>query len=146
MDWKRCAIADLRKYHQMQQGQRNLEKKISILEGDVCALRPTRTDRDAVSNSGISGFEDKLINNIAERERLRLNHQVVSGLVEMVDAALATLSERERLVLERFYINRCHGYIDRLCQELGYEKSHVYRLKDEALTAFTVAMYGIVDL
>ena len=63
-----------------------------------------------------------------------------------IDNALAMLDDQERLVLERFYINRCPGYVDVLCQELGYERSHIYNIKGAALRHFTTAMYGLVEL
>ena len=57
-----------------------------------------------------------------------------------------TLTEDERVVLDKFYINRPTRHIDRLCDELHCEKSTVYRLKDSGLKKFTIAMYGILDL
>ena len=81
-----------------------------------------------------------------ERERLAANYKAVSKLVRQIEIALSLLGEDEQLALERFYIHRQEQHVERLCEELGYEKSRVYELKDRALRRFTIAMYGILDL
>jgi hypothetical protein len=58
---------------------------------------------------------------------------------------LEGLDDRERLVLERFYIQRTRGHVERLMDELHFEKSRVYQCKDEALYKFTISMYGLID-
>lgn len=62
-----------------------------------------------------------------------------------MDGGLAVLDGEERLVLERFYIHRAKGNVERLCDELHLEKSRVYELKDKALRHFTIALYGLTE-
>lgn len=142
----KVAIDDLRKYEKMRHSLVSIREKQAALDLQSGVIRSSFRDSEPVSGSGSSGAEDRLISNIVERERLDGNYQAVEKLVAQIDAALAMLDDQERLVLERFYINRCPGYIDRLCQELGYERAQVYRKKDAALYKFTVALYGIIDL
>lgn len=146
VNWQKIAIDDLRKYEHMKQGLLSIREKQAALDLQSGVIRSSFSDREPVSGSGGSGAEDKLISNIVERDRLDGNYQAIEKLVGQITRALAVLDDRERLVLERFYINRSPGYIDRLCEELGYEQRQVYRIKDVALHHFTVAMYGLVDL
>lgn len=146
VNWEKVAIDDLRKYEKMRHSLVSIREKQAALDLQSGVIRSSFRDSEPVSGSGSSGAEDRLISNIVERERLDGNYQAVEKLVAQIDAALAMLDDQERLVLERFYINRCPGYIDRLCQELGYEQRQVYRKKDVALHHFTVAMYGLIDL
>lgn len=146
VNWEKVAIDDLRKYEKMRRSLVSIREKQAALDLQSGVIRSSFRDSEPVSGSGSSGAEDRLISNIVERERLDGNYQAVEKLVAQIDAALAMLDDQERLVLERFYINRCPGYVDRLCQELGYERAQVYRKKDSALHHFTVAMYGLIDL
>ena len=146
VNWEKVAIDDLRKYEKMRHSLVSIREKQAALDLQSGVIRSSFRDSEPVSGSGSSGAEDRLISNIVERERLDGNYQAVEKLVAQIDAALAMLDDQERLVLERFYINRCPGYIDRLCQELGYEQAQVYRIKNEAIRNFTRAMYGLIEL
>ena len=66
--------------------------------------------------------------------------------VRRVDRALNQLSERDRCVLQRFYIAPCIGGVERLCRELHIEKTTAYRWKDCALRNFTITMYGLTEM
>ena len=146
VNWQKIAIDDLRKYEHMKQGLLSIREKQAALDLQSGVIRSSFSDREPVSGSGGSGAEDRLISNIVERQRLDGNYQAVEKLVVRMDKALSMLDDQERLVLERFYINRSPGYIDRLCEELGYERAQIYRKKDAALYKFTVTLYGLVDL
>lgn len=60
-------------------------------------------------------------------------------------AGLEILSQEERLLLDRFYIHPSKGNVDRLCEELGLERTAVYSRKDKALRHFTLCLYGMVE-
>ncbi len=87
-----------------------------------------------------------MVDNIAERERLKLNLRTAQTLLQMIDAALATLSEQEREILNEFYINKREGHAERLCHRFCVEKSKVYTMKDEALRKMAIGMYGVIEL
>lgn len=145
LDWKKCAIEDLRKYEGMKQGLKSIKNRIAALEEQAAEMRATDYAKEPVQG-GTSHYEDRLISNIAERERLGYNFEAIAKLVGSMDAALATLSPKERRVLELFYMRHERKYIERLCSELGYEQAQIYRLKDSALRKLTIAMYGMIDL
>ena len=62
-----------------------------------------------------------------------------------MESGLGVLDEDERLVLDRFYIHRSKGNVNRLCEELGVEKPTVYRRRNRALYLFTIALYGAIE-
>lgn len=143
MDWKREAIEDLRNYTRRKQSLENLPKRIEALEQDSFSVR-AGLGSEPVSG-GTSMAEDRMINNISERERLGHNLCSVRRLVELTEQGLDSLTREERLVLERFFINRQRGYLERLMDELGYERRQIYRIKDNALKKYTMVMFGIVE-
>lgn len=142
MDYRKIAKDDLRKYSALKMGIEHNKTHISMLENAAQSVKIGTSDSTPVIG-GTSRAEDKLINNIAMRDRLTLNNLAVEKLVGMIDDALAILSDVERLVLTRMYINQEKHAVSRLCEELGYEKTRVYEIKDQAISKFTVAMYAI---
>ena len=144
-NWQRNAIVDLREYEQVQQSLVNIPQEIKGLEMAMTALRGINFDKTPVEG-GTSSYESRLIDNIDRRERLKINLEIARAKVERIGRGLAALSENEALVLRRFYIRRERDYIDRLCEELGYEQAQIYRIKEAALRKFTLAMFGVIDL
>ena len=120
----------------------------------------TRTERRQLQTSAIRSLtwqrrsrvsavhrrtDDALVNNILKRERLEEAQRLTENRVRRVDRALNQLSERDRCVLQRFYITPCVGGVERLCRELAIEKTTAYRWKDCALRNFTITMYGLTE-
>lgn len=146
VNWQKEAINDLRTYPVLCQSLARMKEQQAALDLQAGAVRSGFRDSEPVSGSGGSGAEDRLLSLIVKRERLNGNYAAVSMLVRQIKEALEHLNDNQRLVLERFFINRCPNYVDRLCAELGYEQAQVYRIKNEALRDFTKAMYGVLDL
>lgn len=144
MNWRKEAVNDLRSYPQRKQSLDNIAEHIKTLDERFRSLKMTSFDTPVMG--GGSKQEEAWINNIAERESLTLSLEIARNLVELTEKGLEVLDKRERRVLELFYITPCHNHIDRLCDELNFEKTRIYEIKDSALRKFTIAMYGIVEL
>lgn len=144
MDWKREAIDKLRCYEAKKTSFERAGAEMKRLEDDLTRIRSATSDSTPVVGDA-SAREDAIVNNIAHREELRLAMQEARRWVKIVDSGLSVLDEQERLVLDRFYIHRGKGNVDRLCAELGVEQSTVYRRRDSALRHFTLALYGVVE-
>lgn len=143
MIWQDFAIDELKKYFSRQMALLNLEDRIKELNAQFTSLGGNSNATPVMG--GHSKIEDKLLNIIVSRDELKANYDVVKRSVERVGRGLAILDEREKEVLNGFYIHRTPDYVDRLCDKLCIEKSQVYRTKDKALYKFTLAMYGIID-
>ena len=144
-DWEKNAVKDLREYGCIKESLINIPAEIHELETAARTVKSVTYDKTPVEG-GTSGREDALINNIDRRGRLAENLEVAKSKVARIERGLAVLSERERRVLDGFFMRREYGYLERLKLDLGYEDRQVYRIKDEALKKFTLAMFGIVDL
>jgi len=144
MKWKECAITDLRKYSGMKDSLKNIPEKIHVLELRFQSVKGASSDTTPVTG-GESHMEDALLDNIVERERLKVLYQADLRMVRLIERGLKSLSEEEQTVLNMFYINRTDNYIDKLMKDLKYEKSQIYRIKDEAVYKFTINMYGIEE-
>ena len=136
MDWRKIAAEDLRQYPYLKAGYKHNEDRIRDLDERIARL----------TASGIAADDDRIIECVANRDKLKLSNGAIAPLVKPVEDSLELLSENERCVLTRMYINNEKKALDRLCEELCYEKSRIYQIRNEALRKFTVAMYGIEAL
>jgi hypothetical protein len=145
MDWSYIAVQRLKDYESRKEALTNIREKIKILEEQFTSIRSATTDETPVQGSG-SRREDMLIANITKREELAVNYTLAKREVALTERGLAVLSDEEKLILERFFINKERDHIERLCEELYISKTELYRRKDRAIRKFTIASYGIVEL
>ncbi len=144
MNWQECAVQDLKKYRAQKNSLEIIPERITALRLRSQSAKSADPSRPRVSGGKHAG--DALLDNIVERDRLKLAYNANKRLLALVDRGLSTLTENERTVLTAFYIEPAESKIDYLREALGFEQSHIYRLKDEALYHFTLAMYGVTDL
>lgn len=141
MNWKYEAIEKLKDYEAKKQSLTTIANEIHRLEMDYTRIRSATGDGTPVKGGG-STREDMLLSNIVHREELERALEMARTWVALVDAGMELLAPEERLVLERFYVHPERGNVERLCSELGVEKSSVYRKRDAALRRFTLSLYG----
>lgn len=146
MDWQKISIERLKDYAAREQSVMLIPEQLKALEMSFVSLRAARTDSTPVVEGRGNKREDALISNIVSRQELERNLSIAEKEIAITNAGLAVLTEEEKKILYKFYISRRRGYIDELCNELGYERSQVYAHKDTALKKFTLACYGIVEL
>lgn len=144
MDWKREAADKLRKHEARKEAIRSIPEEIRMYEEAFNGIRSASADSTPVAGGG-STREDMMLSNIVKREELKTALKQARRAVSIVDRGLATLTEEERLLLDRFYIHPAKGNVERVCTDLGIEKASVYRRRDAALQHFTIALYGITE-
>jgi len=109
------------------------------------SIRSATADGNPVQGGG-SGREDMYLSNIVQREELERSLEQAQKWVALADAGLEFLTEEERLILDRFYINPAKGNVERLCMELGCEQASVYRRREQAIRKFTLSLYGCLEI
>ena len=142
--WKKSAEGDLRDYEKLKVAVDILPKKIQMCEDSMVSLKGKACDRDPVKG-GTSAYEDNIISSIVLKEKLIANLKVAKKSVTLIEKGLDNISSGQRRVIELFYFANGGGY-RRVMDEFNIEQSEAYRRKDEALRAFTIAMYGIPEL
>lgn len=133
MDWKLCAIDDLRRYKQMKIGILNSKDKIRLISS---AASSPKGSLNPIKNQNF-------INALVEKEKLNSNIKSAQKLIKLIERGLDSLTDEERSLLEKFYMSDCPSNIRHLCEEFGYEQRSLYRRRDRALARFTLAMYGL---
>lgn len=144
MKWKQEAMEKLRRYAAMCAALKNIPREIERLNEEVLAMR--RADPAVTPVKGGGGqYDEALLNNIAKRQELTWALKRVKMWLTNAERGLLTLSEEERLVVQRLYMYPQKGALDRLCTELGMEQSSVYRVRDQALERFAISLYGFEE-
>lgn len=142
-DW---LVPELKTLQEKREALKNIPQKIKILEMRYSALRSSRTDAEPVRGSSIDKYEDAMLCNIAERDTLATNYEIIKNEVAFLESALDTLSESERLIIDRMYIQQVRKGIDMLCDELGYERAQIYNIRNNAMIKLARTLYGKVEL
>lgn len=138
MDWKAEAVEKLKSYQ-----AKKLSLQITAEEIDRLTLQIEEKYRTARRLKMTSKPEEAApLDDIAHRAELLFERDNTRRWVDMMDKALSALSDDERLILDRFYINREADSIELLCEELCLERSRVYQLKDKAVRHFSLVLYG----
>jgi len=138
-------IEDLRGHNKRKQSLDSMKLKLEALECEKTSLGGM-SDSEPVQNSDINRQEEKWVNIISEQGRINNQIRSTELRVHMLDNGLAMLDDTQYKVLDRLYINPIKKPIECLCEELDYEKAHIYRIKDKALYNLTLCIYGGVDL
>lgn len=142
MNWRHFAIEDLKNYEFFKKAIVNNAERIQIAEHNLTNLKGVKYDFNA-ARADTSHQEDVLINNIVLKEQLKVTNKYNIFYTEWIEKGLKELNEVEMKVLDYFYINPCINCVEKLAEELNYEKSKIYQLREIALKKFTRCMYGI---
>ena len=144
-DWKYKAKDKLRDYSAQLNAVATLPLELKRLESEYTSIKAANTDVTPVQGGGTTQ-EDRALTNIVRRQEIEAMLYRAKKSVAFVEAALARLSEEERLVLELMYINRQRGAVGRLREELHLEDERsVYKRADKALKRLTITMYGATE-
>lgn len=146
LNWCVFAIQRLKDYETRKEAADNLTGRIKNLESKFTSIRAATTDGTPVQGGNENKREEMLLNNIATREELQRNLDIVQSEIEITEKGLERLTPEEKRILTLFYMQRQKGFVDRLCNELYISKTELYRQKEDALKKFTMVCYGIVEL
>lgn len=144
MNWKNESRDELREYEAKRQAAVSIPEEIRQLKAQMVKIGGSGGTTPV--KGGGSPWEDRQINMIVKLEKLKISLSYARDCVARVERGLSALSEEERLILDRFYINPAKGNVDRLCEDLHLEKTAVYSRKDAALRHYTMARYGCVEI
>ncbi len=119
----------------------NLEERIKYLEESKYLIKPINTD-SVPASGGITKQEDVLVNKLVEIEELRRNLHLTQKEIDWLKKGLLVLNDTEKDVINKFCFDKVK--VRKICEELGYEKSQIYRIKDQAIYKMTIALYGTI--
>lgn len=120
----------------------SLPERIAAERARLTAIHSASTESAAVSSSGVNTRQKRDVSIIAECDRLKNELEVTKADIACIERALSYLSEKERRVIELMDIQQQPGAVDRLCVELGYERTKIYGIRNDALDKFSTVYNG----
>lgn len=145
MNWERISVERLREYNGRLAAIESIPEQIKTLELQFKAIRSATKDGDPVKG-GTTDREERLLSNISKRGELESNLEIAKREVQTTEKGLSVLTDKERRVLTVFFIDRPKDHVKKLCEEMMFEKTKIYQIKDEALKKFTKAVYGVANI
>ena len=141
-NWKYDVKDDLARYGGQLVAVTTLPDELRRLELEYQSIKAANTDTTPVQDGG-TVYEDRLLTNIARRDKTAMALSMTQIDIERIEAALDCLNETERHIVDTMYIHRHRGAVGRLREELGLEDERsVYKRAERALKKLTYALYG----
>lgn len=141
-NWKYDIKDDLARYGGQLVAVTTLPDELRRLELEYKSIKAASTDTTPVQGGG-TVYEDRLLTNIARRDKTAMALSMTQIDIERIEAALDCLDETERHIVDTMYIHRHCGAVGRLREELGLEDERsVYKRAERALKKLTYALYG----
>lgn len=119
-----------------------LPERIATERARLTSIRSASAESEAVRGGGGNVRQERDTAILTEIDRLQAELKVAAMEIRTMDRILATLNEQERRCVELMDLSRQQNAIDRLCDELGYERSRVYYIYDTALDKIARLYWG----
>lgn len=118
-----------------------LPERIATERARLTSIRSASAESSMVHGGGnVRQERDTAI--LTEIDRLQAELKVAAREIRTLDRIITTLTDQERRCVELMDLSRQQGAMDRLCAELGYEKSKVYDIYDTALDKIARLYWG----
>lgn len=139
--YKEWLIEDLRSLERNRGAIEQMMFELQTIEAEFASIKATNYDKMPTA-SGVNFAEERMLTAIAKKTELEADLKATALHVEDMDRLLRTLPDDELLVVKRMLINRERGAVSKLMDELGYEKTQIYAIRDRALLHLAQSRYG----
>lgn len=141
-NWKYDIKDDLARYGGQLVAVTTLPDELRRLELEYQSIKAANTDTTPVQDGG-TVYEDRLLSNIARRDKTKSALSMAKIDIQRMEAALACLNDTERHIVDVLYIHHQRGATERLREELGFENERsVQKVALKALRKLSYALYG----
>lgn len=141
LTYKTYVLARLADFADARAALVTIPERVEALRAKRETLKLRATDSQPVSGGG-SRTEDAWVTSLLEEDYLKARLKEAEKVVAQTQYLLADLDREETLVIERTCMRRRKGDVEELCEELGYERSAVYALRDRTLRKLARLMTG----
>jgi len=143
MDYRRYAIDELRSVGELRAAEKVCLDRLVELDERLQALKVPSPQADPVSGGG-SRTEERWLNLIAAKADEERRLREIRRRLRRFDTAWAAIGERDRRVLEEWYIVGGRSCAERVAAREYCDERTARRWRDDALVRFARAYYGAV--
>lgn len=119
-----------------------LPERIATERARLTSIRSASAESETVRGGGGNVRQERDTAILTEIDRIQAELKVAVLEIRTIDRILGTLTDQERRCVELMDLSRQQNAIDRLCDELGYERSRVYYIYDTALDKIARLYWG----
>lgn len=119
-------------YNQRKEQLHTLPERIATERARLTSIRSASAE-SAMLHGGGNVRQERDATILVEIDRLTAELKLARLEVSTVDRILESLDEQSRRIVEQLDIYHIKGAVERLCKEMGYERSRFYDLYDNAL-------------
>ena len=141
MDYTILAQEELRLLPQLEFAVRSIEFEVKEINLEMHRTKGGFS-LEPIAARGTRTAEDKLVTLISRKDELLLRKKQLNLRLRRLNGALDTLDELLREIITRQFTR--NQRIEDIFGDLSIEKSTFYRLRSEAMEAFTRALYGVI--
>ncbi len=143
MDYREKAIDELRAVKQLRAAERICRDRLAELTEELRSMKIPTPQTDPVQGGG-SKTEERWLNIIADKEEEVTRLREVRRRLRRFEVAWAVLSDRDRTVLNEYYISGRWGAAERITHREHCDERTARRWRDEAIFIFARAFLGAV--
>ncbi|MBO4277312.1 MAG: hypothetical protein J5925_02800 [Clostridia bacterium] len=142
MDYKKYAKELLCRKKNLVSALSAINAELESLELEKCACKSSVKNREGEGGE----YTGRIINIVSNIEDCRLRRSVVERELTMIEKGMSGLSDYQKDLLERFFIEKDTRVADAIMERYYKERSSVYRDRNRALEEFTRSVYGVLQL
>lgn len=141
MNYRNWLIDDLKGLDKCRFSIKQMERELEEIKAEQIAIKATNYDK-MPGGSGENTQEEKILTSIAKKMELEACLKATKDHVANMDNLLDQLTEEERRIIYIMCIKHERGGQDRLSEEFGYEKTQIYKLRNDALLHLAQLRFG----
>lgn len=142
IDWDKVIIELLRNRKDNQIALENLRDQYRTIQQAMAGANVQDASKDRIMNG--SG-KDGLVNQLLQKEAIETKLKELLREEKQVQRAWEGLEEEERCILQELFQcehRSAQSAIDHLCEQYGYERATIYRMRGSALKRFKRLLAG----
>ena len=141
LTYKSIMENDLMKLNKWKFAVVQLTSELETIEAEYAAIKATNYDK-MPTGSGENTQEEKLVTAIALKDQKEAELKLNKMRVADMERLLNQLPDDERRVIDRMVVNQEKYALEALSEELGYERTQLYRIKARALMHLAQLRHG----
>lgn len=144
MDYRRQAIDELRHVTELRTAEKICRDRLAELNDRLQTLKIPSPQTDPVQGGGGNKTEERWLNIIAAKADEEVRYRDVRRRLKRFNVAWAALSDRDKGVLQEWYIQGGSGCAERIASREHCDIRTAYRWRDEAIISYARTYFGAV--
>lgn len=144
MDYRRETLEYLRNYDLLQSATENLKMEIKEIQLNIKNVKPINMSGMPGAPIGSSEPDDVLVNRLFRLEKAKTEYQETVKALDRMNKTMEVFKKQRPFyakILKAYYIDCLTE--EQVAKDNGYSVRHLRRVKNQAVKAFGISIFGI---